>query len=341
VAGTSRQQAHIRPGTRAWSFLALGEEERQHGGNDGYEDRPDSYYRWDSTVPNHAGPAAGDICVLRDSRGVLGVSRIDTLETVPGASKMRRRCPECGSTAFKARATLSPPFRCSVCKTRFTRPRSERVTVCTYRSDHAGSWIAVDGALPTDALETACLSRARQHAIRALQPDVLRALLVARHVRTDRNWWSGPDAARGGSIPGGRRSGRALLRVGQGAFRRSLLERFGAACAISGPQPVEVLHAAHLNRFAGEPVHDVSCGLLLRADLHLLFDAGLIRIGEDLQITVAATLRSHRELWRYHGRCLALDPDDPLLPRTRLHLARRERALSRPHDPAASGAPRS
>jgi hypothetical protein len=33
----------------------------------GYDDEPDRYYGWDSTVPNHGGPAVGAICALRDS----------------------------------------------------------------------------------------------------------------------------------------------------------------------------------------------------------------------------------------------------------------------------------
>ena len=37
----------------AWLALTVGED-RQHGGNDGYDDSPSSHYSWDETVPNHA-----------------------------------------------------------------------------------------------------------------------------------------------------------------------------------------------------------------------------------------------------------------------------------------------
>lgn len=52
---------------RAWLLFAAGDD-RQHGGNDGYDDQPDSYYSWDSTVPNHAALQAGDVVVLWDGR---------------------------------------------------------------------------------------------------------------------------------------------------------------------------------------------------------------------------------------------------------------------------------
>ena len=38
--------------TNTWLVLAVGND-RQHGGNAGYDDVPDTHYSWDSTVANH------------------------------------------------------------------------------------------------------------------------------------------------------------------------------------------------------------------------------------------------------------------------------------------------
>lgn len=308
---------------RAWTFLTLTEAERQHGGNVGYDDAPDRYYSWDSTVANHSRPGANDVCALRDSIGVLGVSRIQHVQATPDVEKIRRRCPVCRSTAFKPRASRTPRFRCSACGAEFEAPNEETIVVTAYRAEYGDGWTAVDGAVTARELDSAYLARAQQHAIREIDLAKLDALLAEKHVLVVTD---APDrlAVEVRPMSGGRRRSNAWQRVGQDPFRRRLLERFGTTCAISGPQPAESLHAAHLYGFAADPRHEVAGGLLLRADLHQLFDAGLIDIGSDLVVAVSPTLRRYRDIWPFHGQSLRLDARDPLLPLTREHLARRQ-----------------
>jgi hypothetical protein len=61
-------------------------------------------------------------------------------------------------------------------------------------------------------------------------------------------------------------------RQGQGAFRADLLAAYGRKCAISGCECLEVLDAAHISPYNGRKTNDVRNGLLLRTDLHALFD---------------------------------------------------------------------
>ncbi len=306
----------------AWSFLVVEETKRQHRGNEGYDDEVDRHYSWDSTVPNHRRPAKGDLCVLRDSRGVLGYSRVEELTRTAGVTKTRRRCPDCGRTAIKARVKQRPRFRCSVCHAEFERPARERLKVEVYRAEYGRGWVGVDGALTATALEAACLAHSKQQAIRELDPRVLRALLADRDVPVDRVSWSG---SRPGDRPivGGRRPGRNMRRIGQADFRRALLERFGVCCVISGPQPLETLHAAHIYGYAAEPRHELAGGLLLRADLHALFDARQIDVDEQLRVVMHPKLKAFPDVYRYHGVPLRLDSDDPCIPRLRALLAAR------------------
>ena len=67
-------------------------------------------------------------------------------------------------------------------------------------------------------------------------------------------------------------------RVGQPAFRAGLFEKFGNVCAFTGIQPEEVLEAAHLYSYARIGEHKESGGILLRRDIHSLFDRGLIGV---------------------------------------------------------------
>jgi hypothetical protein len=69
-----------------------------------------------------------------------------------------------------------------------------------------------------------------------------------------------------------------VLREGQAAFRNALLAAYGRACAISGCTVQAVLEAAHIVPYGGGHTNIVTNGLLLRADLHTLFDLHLLSI---------------------------------------------------------------
>ena len=101
-----------------------------------------------------------------------------------------------------------------------------------------------------------------------------------------------------------------VRRRGQVKFRRALLEAYGDTCAISGCDAVEALEACHIAPYRGDYSDHVQNGLLLRADLHSLFDLGLIAIEPGtMTVGIAAQLKgtTYGEL---AGRPLLL-PSDP------------------------------
>jgi len=69
-----------------------------------------------------------------------------------------------------------------------------------------------------------------------------------------------------------------VQRQGQPKFRKDLLKAYGGACAITKCNFEAVLEAAHISPFKGSSTNKVQNGLLLRADIHTLFDKGLIAI---------------------------------------------------------------
>ncbi len=81
-----------------------------------------------------------------------------------------------------------------------------------------------------------------------------------------------------------------VRRRGQAKFRAALLEAYGGRCAITGCDAVDALEAAHILPYRGDHSNHPSNGLLLRADLHSLFDLGLIAIDEELRVIVAPRL---------------------------------------------------
>lgn len=84
-----------------------------------------------------------------------------------------------------------------------------------------------------------------------------------------------------------------VRRQGQPAFRGDLLRAYGNRCAISGCDVPEVLEAAHIVPYNGPETNHISNGLLLRADLHTLFDLGYLAIAPGTEVVVVAkVLRS-------------------------------------------------
>jgi HNH endonuclease len=69
-----------------------------------------------------------------------------------------------------------------------------------------------------------------------------------------------------------------VRRQGQGAFRTSLLDAYGGRCAITRTRTEWVLEAAHIVPYRGTKTNVLQNGLVLRADIHTLFDLGLISV---------------------------------------------------------------
>lgn len=82
------------------------------------------------------------------------------------------------------------------------------------------------------------------------------------------------------------------VRQGQSRFRRELLRAYGGCCAVTGCNVEAVLEAAHIHPYRGEETNRTDNGLLLRGDLHTLFDLGLIAVGADLRLRVGRRLVS-------------------------------------------------
>ena len=83
-----------------------------------------------------------------------------------------------------------------------------------------------------------------------------------------------------------------VRRQGQPKFRQTLLMAYEGKCAVTGCDAIEALEAAHIIPFRGEDTNSVRNGLLLRADVHTLFDRGSIAVDtSDYTILVSESIR--------------------------------------------------
>jgi putative restriction endonuclease len=101
-------------------------------------------------------------------------------------------------------------------------------------------------------------------------------------------------------------------RLGQGAFRVLVADAYSRRCAVTGEKTLPVLEAAHIKPYAESGPHRTANGLLLRSDIHKLFDAGYVSITEDYRIEVSSRIKEEyengREYYAHHGGTLMIIP---------------------------------
>lgn len=104
-------------------------------------------------------------------------------------------------------------------------------------------------------------------------------------------------------------------RLGQGAFRVLVTEAYKRRCAITGERTLPVLEAAHIKAYSATGPHLVANGVLLRSDLHILFDDGYLTITDDLRIEVSGKIKEKfengREYYQYRGKPMLIVPRSP------------------------------
>jgi len=97
-------------------------------------------------------------------------------------------------------------------------------------------------------------------------------------------------------------------RIGQGAFRVLVTDAYERRCAISGERTLPVLESAHIKPYSLSGPHSVNNGILLRSDLHKLFDLGYLTITNDYHVEVSKRIKeehnSGREYYALHGKHL-------------------------------------
>lgn len=94
-------------------------------------------------------------------------------------------------------------------------------------------------------------------------------------------------------------------RLGQGAFRVIVTDAYARRCAVTGERVLPVLEAAHVRPYADGGAHRIDNGVLLRSDLHILFDRGYLTLTPDKHVEVSPKIRDEfengRDYYALHG----------------------------------------
>ena len=136
--------------------------------------------------------------------------------------------------------------------------------------------------------------------------------------------WGTLDTRQHAPLPGvseaPRRGAPQLImpRLGQGSFRVAVMDGFGRRCAVTGEKTLPILDAAHIKPWADGGENTPGNGVLLRTDVHRLFDLGYVTISPEHRFEVSPRLREDyengREYYDLHGRALRPPSDPAFLP---------------------------
>lgn len=103
---------------------------------------------------------------------------------------------------------------------------------------------------------------------------------------------------------------RFIPRLGQAGFKAVVEEAYGRRCAVTDHKIIPTLQAAHILPVAEGGEHRVDNGILLRSDVHTLFDRGYIGVDQEFRLLVSPRLRSEfgngDELYAKEGQIVRL-----------------------------------
>jgi hypothetical protein len=103
---------------------------------------------------------------------------------------------------------------------------------------------------------------------------------------------------------------RQAVRQGQGKFRLDLLDAYSSRCAATNYDVSEGLEAAHIRPYRGAHTNETRNGILLRADIHNLFDYGIVGVDPEAMKVVLNQRARESKYASLLGQQLRL-PDDP------------------------------
>lgn len=276
---------------QAWLLRSVPDEEnRSAASGKVYDDALEFRYVYDSKVPNHKNVREGDFVLIRDNSILLGSAVIRKIESYE-ADKVMTYCPTCGSTriTFKSdglwrcdgkclrRDNLKPEQRLH------KNPPQKTETVQRFIAYYGDTWAELIGAADKDSFKDLSVPGKynTQNSIVAL--DTAKVLEWLESLNTSGIHLLPLEDAHG--VPVNPRGGFTMrtvrARIGQPQFRQELLNRFGNMCAFTGACHTAALDAAHLYSYAREGEHRVDEGLLLRKDLHKLFDSELVGVSSS------------------------------------------------------------
>lgn len=264
---------------QAWSFKAIEKDDLRYWGNDGYHDDSSVFYRYDSFVANHKNVKDGDIVIITNRKNILGISVIEKLET-QSINKKRNKCVhlDCKAKKILPRKTIKPEWRCDNGH-EFDEPRVFFEPAKEFIANYGNQYRKLPNITMSQLIDATPRYNGQmsiqevnhQWAVALLtsQPTMILALNASE---ADKDTPALMDEDQRQIV-----ERQIKQRRGQKTFRDQLLKS-NPTCAITGCKLVDILEAAHIDAYRNDSHNHISNGLLLRSDIHTLYDLNLCAI---------------------------------------------------------------
>jgi len=93
-----------------------------------------------------------------------------------------------------------------------------------------------------------------------------------------------------------------LPRLGQGSFRILVTDAYDRRCAVTNERTLPALDAAHIKPYSESGQHVIRNGILMRRDLHALFDKGYVTVTPSMKVEVSRRIKEEYENGRDYYR---------------------------------------
>ncbi|MFP3592975.1 HNH endonuclease [Chryseobacterium sp. SIMBA_038] len=283
-----------------WVLKSVLEKDKSSQTIESYEDSITEYYNYDNFVQNSRQIKGNDTVIIIDKEKILGFAQIGEIHSKKGI-KTFRRCPICLSTNITIRNKKTPVYRCNK-KHEFDSTIDEIRDVTKYKAMLI-NFISISH-------ESQNLKQLRPYYIQGYNQNLSMQRLdyktldlfdnIKENLRSDNsrtfldeneniqdmyNYFPDSNDEREDVLR------EIKARRGQEEFRKKLLDLYQNKCAITDCKVIEILEAAHISPYRGVKDNHQSNGLLLRADIHTLFDLNLIAINpKSFEVELSSNL---------------------------------------------------
>lgn len=258
---------------QAWSFKAIEKDDLKYWGNDGYNDDSSVFYHYNNSVPNHKNVKEGDIVIIRNREKILGISIIEKLES-NSTTKTVFKCPHAGCNAKKIRPreTVKPKWRCNNGH-EFDEQKIVLEPATEFIANYGSSFQELDDVSLLQ-LKSESPRYNIQLSIQEVNIQWAKELFGAQalpviHLAAGEADNDSPDLLEGDQRKIVDR--QIKQRRGQKKFRDKLIKS-NPVCAVTGCELVDILEAAHIDAYRNDSHNHISNGMLLRSDIHTLYD---------------------------------------------------------------------
>jgi putative restriction endonuclease len=276
---------------RFWILKSKGKKS-SFGGNNGYADELERFYLYDTTVKNHDKIKEGDYVLLVDKYHIKGSANIEYIEVTEDIPKQRFRCPECGTQELYSRSSISPKYKCRK-KHEFEVPKVEDIIVTQYRALYSASFKPAVSKLSVKTLDGHYIKRNIYYSIQQADLSFITGGAADSSIqRKEQRLAQVKERGElvlptGAYIPSGDDNRSFLItkvaaRPSQDVFRWDLFRIYGIRCMVTGCDVATAIEASHICPYRGEKDNHPENGILLRRDLHALYDEDLIGIDPRL-----------------------------------------------------------